>query len=368
MAGMAMPLAALPARAALSPASSSSSSSSRKRSPWFALLSTAALLIVTAVALVRIHPMESRQDVLVSSGNLFETALASQRRDHAKKLKEEEKAKRDMREKIDHDEGVHHHKHLSDAALLRQAVKAQQRDEIKARKEAASMKQQLKKRSASAMPTRHESLSDAKLYQDALKEQKEDRQKVKTETKKTAAVQAKKIQKLKDMKKAEQQKKLQAELKFIISASDVSSKKSVKHTAVAHPPVKKHSAAHHKSHGDDLLDKKGEMNLVKYLDSQTGSRAKPVISEQDVTREKLRKEAAEKKAEEAKRKMKSIVRLATKYHVSSKHRKAKGDWARKAMYAADVSLAGKKSKRSYMRAEFARANAIEDSLLNSKLR
>ena len=130
MAGMAMPLAALPARAALSPPSSSSSSS-RKRSPWFALLSTAALLIVTAVALVRIHPMESRQDVLVSSGNLFETALASQRRDHAKKLKEVEKARRDMREKIDHDEGVHHHKHLSDAALLRQAVKAQQRDEIK---------------------------------------------------------------------------------------------------------------------------------------------------------------------------------------------------------------------------------------------
>eukprot|EP00960_Hanusia_phi_P037975 753225-Hanusia_phi.AAC.5 len=308
MAGMTMPLAALPARAALN----APASSSRKPSPWFALLSTAALLVVTAVALVRIHPLEARQTVLASSGSLFATALASQRRDHAKKLKEVEKAKKDMREKLDGEEGESHHHHLSDAALLRQAVKAQQRDEMKARKAAATMKEQLKAKSSfTAMPSQHETLSDAKLYQDALKEQKQDRQKREAATKKTAVVQAKKIQRLQAIKKAEQQKKLQAELKFIISASDVSSKSKVSSSRSRAPPptrlsrwasrrglrggltsLQKHltsraksSHVHSKDVGGDgltpcsdaslqLLDKAGEMNLVKYLDSQGGSKVR----------------------------------------------------------------------------------------------
>jgi len=107
-----------------------------------------------------------------------------------------------------------------------------------------------------------------------------------------------------------------------------------------------------------------EKQLVAFLDSAGGSKVKPIKVPKTITNaDRARKQAKEEKAAEAQKKMKTVVKLAARYRTGRGEKgHAEGGWAKAAMNDADHTL-GKGGKDEFRRTEFARADAIEASLV-----
>ena len=420
-----------------------------------AILALVALgLVVVAAVLVNVHPMELKS---VSSADLFESALKSQKADRAKHKAAEAKLKSQVEGSIAKQDGLtaKNAKPLTDADLFKMAYKSQQADVQKKDAAVAALKAQATK-THSAMPgmptSKAARLSDAKLFEDALKEQKDERSKNQDALK--LDIKAELKQKAKhagDSLKAQQMKE-RAELKMILQADGAKSGKHSKPVLKASKhskPVlkaskartqslatveqhKRHRAAkaivkkaahvaapakldaatkphvklptdsklykdalareghtpkfvkHKKKNSKEALAKahaamqkkaaaraaKGqesvaqEKQLVAFLDSAGGSTVKPIKVPKTVTNaDRARKEAKAEKAVEAQKKMKTVVKLAARYRTGRGEKQVEhGGWAKAAMHSAAQAL-GKGGKDEFRRTEFARADAIEASLI-----
>ena len=423
-----------------------------------AILALVALgLVVVAAVLVNVHPMELKS---VSSADLFESALKSQKADRAKHMAAEAKLKSQVEGSIAKQDGLtaKNAKPLTDADLFKMAYKSQQADVKKKDAAVAALKAQATK-THSAMPglptSKAARLSDAKLFEDALKEQKDERSKNQDALK--LDIKAELKQKAKhagDSLKAQQMKE-RAELKMILQADGTKSGKNGKNgkpelkVSTHSKPVLKASKARtqslatveqHKRHRaaraivkkavhvaaparhdtatkphvklptdsklyKDALAREGHMpkfvkhkkkssrealakahaamqkkaaaraakgqesvaqekQLVAFLDSAGGSKVKPIKVPKTVTNtDRARKEAKAAKAVEAQKKMRTVVKLAARYRTGRGEKQVEhGGWAKAAMHSAAQAL-GKGGKDEFRRTEFARADAIEASLI-----
>jgi len=130
--------------------------------------------------------------------------------------------------------------------------------------------------------------------------------------------------------------------------------------AKAHAAMEKKSAARKAKQQESVAQEK---KLVAFLDSAGGSEVKPVRAPKTVTlAERAKKEDKVKKAAAAEKKMKTVVKLAAKYRTGRSEERQGGGWAQTAMTAAADKL-GKGGKDEFRRTEFARADAIEASLV-----
>ena len=132
--------------------------------------------------------------------------------------------------------------------------------------------------------------------------------------------------------------------------------------AKAHAAMMKKKAAARAKGQESVAEEK---QLVAFLDSAGGSKVKPISAPKTITNtDRARKEAKEEKAVEAEKKMRTVVKLAARYRTGrgEKSDEEHGGWAKAAINTADHTL-GKGGKDEFRRTEFARADAIEASLV-----
>lgn len=129
--------------------------------------------------------------------------------------------------------------------------------------------------------------------------------------------------------------------------------------AKAHAAMEK-KAARKKAQVESISQEK---KLVAFLDSAGGSTRKTTKLPSSVENvDKMRRQAKAEKAVQEQKKMKTVVKLAAKYRTGRKETYQVGSgWAKNAMERADHTL--KNANDDWRRAEFARSNAIEASLV-----
>jgi hypothetical protein len=132
--------------------------------------------------------------------------------------------------------------------------------------------------------------------------------------------------------------------------------------ARAHAAMEKKAAARKASERESVSQEK---KLVAFLDSAGGAKVRPpTVPKSVATADRLHNEEQAKKAFEKEKKMKTVVKMAAKYRTGRSELKTVGgvDDVRAAMTGADHKL-GKGGQFDFRKTEFARANAIEASLI-----
>jgi hypothetical protein len=129
------------------------------------------------------------------------------------------------------------------------------------------------------------------------------------------------------------------------------------------------------AHTHDALSESAEKKLVSFLDMAGASNKQRAIRKQEEQDAKQRaeeaKKALEKKAEEAKKQAATVYTDKTSYAVgddfgvpAKKKPAAHHDWMHYALAKADTGIKGGYSATDARKAEFARADDIEDALLS----
>mmetsp|Transcript_2145 Transcript_2145/g.5042 ORF Transcript_2145/g.5042 Transcript_2145/m.5042 type:complete len:435 (+) Transcript_2145:21-1325(+) len=399
-----------------------STPSSRRPRAAHVLGVTALALFAIAAVLVNVHPLEDTRVELMSdtAAKLFKTALASQHADLARHRAAEAKAKAAIKAKEAGEEGGAQKAKapMSDAALFQQALKSENKDVAKARAVAAKIKvaSHHSSKLGDAFPSSPKArISDAKLFQDALKSQKSEHNAHLASLKRDVKAE---VQKGGYGQKAKQ-KKIDAELRLILGANHDAKKAATKlkvHVVKARQqqlamvqakhavhkltaaqrkmskfnklfqeakkeikkdPTEKHATktakapAHPKAKhltsdhdGHQVLNESAEKQLYKFLESADGDAKHPkpaAVEKKHVVKQKKEVKAHKKVEHKVKEEAHKEAYVLPKGF--AKKQGAHG-WATDAMKQADSSVSLSHTANSYRRAEEARSDAIEDSLLS----